>query len=661
MGDEREARSGPDGELKADETPAPTTSSPTTASVEAAYNSVKDPIKVTKPNDYGSIEQPAKPPFFTSMDLPGMIDYTQYNTALAKKQVLHHSEVEELIAEARHHLKRVIVCVGLGMGTTAGATAALTNSLFDNTGDRALYVGVSSAAAALLTTFTKLYYGPTADVYGRKPFILMACLCHTVNALMLTVWPTLIALIIALVITSVFCVTFLLQTIVTDLSHNTHSEITGRLGKYLALAVPLILFGMYMGSTAPSKIAFIFAAVWWGLATAYMYLYFPETLPLSIYYEFSTLEEAAEQQLRRRALKAGLSKGNIHVEAYTAHLEAKYEGLESRAPPSPQTETRTIPMPKDKKVAKITQDSGIDVGMVEKRTLYEYNPVKTLRILLWTETTRTLTISWFMRSIAVSAVTAMFLTYTDEVYNWGTGEQTRYSLVATASYGLSNCVIGYFVREYGSGWVVLGGSMMTLAGFLLMTVSFNDVLFQFAGIPMIPLGIGWNTAVSAVFAGEVPRSQQAAMQAAIASVLDFGTFVGSGIATGIMLLFGDDPVLLYAPQSLLVFSCVMLLASAIVAYKAVYYDGNPLLEIDDEDLKLVPYSVIEQFHPGLADSYNYQEDSTGSFWNTNPDKHEAEKDDPSKPIKVTKSEEGLVLNAATKEAFPPDGAPARMC
>eukprot|EP00959_Pyramimonas_sp_CCMP1952_P439435 9199511-Pyramimonas_sp.AAC.1 len=80
--------------------------------------------------------------------------------------------------------------------------------------------------------------------------------------------------------------------------------------------------------------------------------------------------------------------------------------------------------------------------------------------------------------MAISATSAMFLTYTDEVYNWGTGEQTRFSFLATVVYGLSNYVIGYFVRVYGSGWVVLGGSMMTLAGMLLLTVSLNDVIFQ---------------------------------------------------------------------------------------------------------------------------------------------------------------------------------------
>ena len=44
----------------------------------------------------------------------------------------------------------------------------------------------------------------------------------------------------------------------------------------------------------------------------------------------------------------------------------------------------------------------------------------------------------------------------------------------------------------------------------------------------------------------------------------------------------------------------------------MYYDGNPLMEIEDEDLKLVPYSVVEQFHPGLADAYQWEEDNTGA-------------------------------------------------
>eukprot|EP00959_Pyramimonas_sp_CCMP1952_P164693 3442531-Pyramimonas_sp.AAC.3 len=84
---------------------------------------------------------------------------------------------------------------------------------------------------------------------------------------------------------------------------------------------------------------------------------------------------------------------------------------------------------------------------------------------------------------------------------------------------------------------------------------------------MVPLGIGWNTVVSAIFAGELPRSQQGTMQAAIAAVLDIGTFIGSGIGTGIMLLLGDDPVLIYLPQALLLFTNIMLFVSLVFAYK----------------------------------------------------------------------------------------------
>lgn len=94
-----------------------------------------------------------------------------------------------------------------------------------------------------------------SDNYGRKPFIVMACAAHTFNAALLAAWPTLIALIITTVITSIFCVTFLLQTIVTDLSHQTHAEIAGRLGKYMALAVVLILGSLYMGSSIPNWVS----------------------------------------------------------------------------------------------------------------------------------------------------------------------------------------------------------------------------------------------------------------------------------------------------------------------------------------------------------------------------------------------------------------------
>eukprot|EP00959_Pyramimonas_sp_CCMP1952_P164691 3442531-Pyramimonas_sp.AAC.1 len=58
--------------------------------------------------------------------------------------------------------------------------------------------------------------------------------------------------------------------------------------------------------------------------------------------------------------------------------------------------------------------------------------------------------------------------------------------------------------------------------------------------------------------------------------------------------------------------CAPLIGWVGVPWQAVYYDGNPTMTIDDKDLKLIPYSVIEQFHPGLQDSYHYEEDTTGA-------------------------------------------------
>jgi hypothetical protein len=356
--------------------------------------------------------------------------------------------------------------------------------------------------------------------------------------------------------------------------------------------------------------AFAAAATFWGTATLYVMWFFPETLPLSIYYEWAIIQEEAEERLRLRAAEASLGGqgGGVEgdVEAYRHYLDHKYD-LHNTA--SYQNDTvASARLLRSKKVEKITRDSGIDIHMEEKSPIFAYNPIKTMRILLWTETTKTLTISWFFRDIGVSAVIAIFVAYSDEVYNWGTGEQGRFTLIVGLFVGFSNGIIGYFVRTYGSGWVVLGGSITTLVGFVLMTASFNDVLFQVAGFPIVPLGIGWTTALSSIFAIEIPRSQQATMQSAIAAVLDIGSSLGAAIATAIFVLVGDDPMLFYAPQMLFVFADVMLLFSVAFAYKAVYLDGNPDMAIEDETtLKYVPFALVESFTKGIVESYKQEE------------------------------------------------------
>jgi len=185
-----------------------------------------------------------------------------------------------------------------------------------------------------------------------------------------------------------------------------------------------------------------------------------------------------------------------------------------------------------------------------------------------------------------------------------------------------------------------------------MTASFNDVLFQVAGFPIVPLGIGWTTALSSIFAIEIPRSQQATMQSAIAAVLDIGSSLGAAIATAIFVLVGDDPMLFYAPQLLFVFADVMLLFSVAFAYKAVYTDdGNPDMAIEDETtLKYVPFALVEAFTKGIVESYKQDEDTTGHILDPLREEDEEGGGDPdlTKPINVAKSEEDPLLRKDNK-------------
>ena len=74
MGDDQDVRSDPGTFQTTDQMPGSSTPITNTASIEANYNSVKDPIKAKNAKDYGSIESPPKPPaLLADIDLPGHI------------------------------------------------------------------------------------------------------------------------------------------------------------------------------------------------------------------------------------------------------------------------------------------------------------------------------------------------------------------------------------------------------------------------------------------------------------------------------------------------------------------------------------------------------------------------------------------------------------